>query len=185
MPAYPITLHHLLVSPKHRYFGRPAAEAGIDPDDECDEIFAQAGLGVAGDRYFGVAAHFTAQITFVAIETFREVAAALGTGERSPLLMRRNVVVEGMPVMQLIGLDFAIECAGERVEFAGGRHCAPCRWMDAMLGDGAQQLLRGRGGLRAQIVAGGRLRRGAALLHCDLRPDQFDPAGAMRYPRLP
>ena len=42
--------------------------------------------------------------------------------------------------------------------FRGREECRPCYWMDQSFGPGAEAALRGRGGLRAEIVTGGTLR---------------------------
>jgi MOSC domain-containing protein YiiM len=44
------------------------------------------------------------------------------------------------------------------VAFIGTGECRPCYWMDQALAPGAEAALRGRGGLRAQILTNGRLR---------------------------
>jgi MOSC domain-containing protein YiiM len=90
--------------------------------------------------------------------------------------MRRNIVLEGVPLNQLISQPFTLEFDGHSVEFLGAAHCAPCAWMDTMLAPGAQKFLRGRGGLRARIVTSGRILRGAGLLRT---PVDLDTAAVL------
>jgi hypothetical protein len=44
------------------------------------------------------------------------------------------------------------------VRFFGTEECRPCYWMDGVFAPGAQEFLRGRGGLRARILTDGCLR---------------------------
>ena len=44
------------------------------------------------------------------------------------------------------------------VRFLGMEECRPCYWMDGAFAPGAQEFLKGRGGLRAKILATGQLR---------------------------
>lgn len=59
-----------------------------------------AGQGLTGDRYLGVAAHYDAQVTFVAREVFHALQTEFGRADWSPILMRRNIVIEGVPLIQ-------------------------------------------------------------------------------------
>ena len=136
--TYPVTINHIFISPGHNYVGRPKDGPGEHPTRDVDEVFAQAGLGLTGDRYFGVAAHLNAQVTFVAAEVFAAALAELGLHDLSPALMRRNVVIEGAPLNQLIGQEFALDFGSESIAFLGASHCAPCEWMDAQIGPGAR-----------------------------------------------
>jgi len=45
------------------------------------------------------------------------------------------------------------------MEFKGIEECRPCAWMDQAFAPGAEQLLKGRGGLRARILSNGFLKR--------------------------
>jgi hypothetical protein len=64
-------IRHLYVSPGHNYFGRPKDGPGDHTTVDAARVDVRAGKGIVGDRYFGVAAHFEAQITFVAWRFFR------------------------------------------------------------------------------------------------------------------
>jgi MOSC domain-containing protein YiiM len=54
----------------------------------------------------------------------------------------------------LIGKRFKVQ----EVEFEGICECRPCYWMDQAIAPGAEEALRGRGGLRAKILTDGKLR---------------------------
>lgn len=180
------TIRHIFISPGHNYFGRPKDGPGAHPTLDVAEVEVRAGLGLVGDRYFGVAAHFNAQVTIVAWEVFAEVQRTLGRDDLSPALMRRNIVVEGMPLNQLIGQEFAlVDANGAAVRLLGASHCAPCAWMDAALGSGAWQSLKGRGGLRARILSDGVLRRGPVQVQTDVELDDNTITALIARPRLP
>ncbi|PWJ55812.1 hypothetical protein SAMN06264364_102178 [Quadrisphaera granulorum] len=174
----PVDVLHLLVSPVHRYFGRP--KDGPLPVDEAtseDREIADvvAGRGIVGDRFFGKAAHLDAAVTLLAVEALEAVAAQLAVPAFDPLLARRNVVLRGAELEPLRGRVFAIDCGDGPVLLAGRRQAAPCAWMDRQLAPGAHAALRGRGGLRCEPLSSGRLRRGPALLLSDV---PLDPARA-------
>lgn len=185
MYEYPVTIHHIFISPGHNYFGRPKDGPGEHATVDMVEVEGVAGQGLAGDRYFGVAAHYDAQVTFVSWEVFQALQAEFGREDWSPIVMRRNIVLEGVPLNHLIGQPFTIDFGDHQVEFLGAKHCAPCAWMDAMLASGAQKFLRGRGGLRARIVTSGSIKRGTAVLRTTVRLEAAEILSPLARPRLP
>jgi MOSC domain-containing protein YiiM len=183
---YPIIIRHIFISPGHNYFGRPKDGPGPSVTHDLEQVEARAGLGLVGDRYFGVAAHFEAQVTFIAWEVIAGLQRELGLAHISPALTRRNIVVEGVNLNQLIGHEFAIEGShGSCVRFLGTKSCSPCAWMDAMLAPGAHQFLKGRGGLRARVLSDGVLAKGPAILHAPIELDLVTVAEPLAKPRLP
>ncbi|TNM69218.1 molybdenum cofactor biosysynthesis protein [Streptomyces sp. NP160] len=178
----PVEVLHLLVSPVHRYFGRPkdgplpfeGDDAGPTAEDR-ETADVVAGKGIVGDRFFGKAAHMDAAVTLLAVEALEAVAAQLGAAPFDPLLARRNVVLRGAELAPLRGRTFALDCGEGPVLLAGRRPAAPCAWMDRQLAPGAHAALRGRGGLRCEPLGSGRLRRGSAVLLTDV---PLDPARA-------
>jgi MOSC domain-containing protein YiiM len=60
---------------------------------------------------------------------------------------------------ELTGQDFEIQ----GVRFHGTEECRPCYWMDRAMAPGAEEFLKGRGGLRAKILAAGELRSNARI----------------------
>ena len=79
---------------------------------------------------------------------------------KSPGVLRRNVIVSGVDLMELIGADFELQ----GVRFHGTAHCKPCSWMNIAFAPGAEQFLADRGGLRARILSDGQIRVGEARL---------------------
>ena len=184
---YDVEVLHLLVSPAHAYFGRAREGAADVPTTDADRVELVAGKGIVGDRFFGKAAHMDAAVTVMAVEALESIAAELGTAPFDPLLTRRNVILRGADLPPLLGGDFALESNGEIAQFKAGRPAHPCAWMDEMLAPGAHKAMRGRGGIRCQVLADGVLHRGPAVLVSPVPLDQ-DRAGAatlLRPSRLP
>jgi hypothetical protein len=136
------------------------ADAGGEPMSPVPEAEAIAGEGLRGDRYqLGTGEwsydRLRSDVTLVAAEALaeagREQGLRLGPGES-----RRNIVTQGVDLDALIGRAFRL---GE-VQLLGERVCAPCRYLDRLTGQPAQEALSGRGGLRAAVLSGGRLRVG-------------------------
>lgn len=184
---YDVEILHLLVSPRHAYFGRAKDGAADVPTADADDAEVVADKGIVGDRFFGKAAHMDAAVTLFAVESLEAVAAELGSGPLDPLLTRRNVVLRGAQLVPLLGQDFTLDSGGSTVAFHGGRQAQPCAWMNEMLAPGAHPALRGRGGIRCRALSSGFLHRGPAML---VSPVPLDPAQAgvpslLRPGRLP
>jgi MOSC domain-containing protein YiiM len=181
MHAYRMTLRHLVISPGHNYFGHPKGHPGAHPTHHVEQIELHAGQGIVGDRFYGKGAHFDGHVTFIAWEVVQLLRDAESATPDLVTALRRNVVTEGVPLNQLIGREFAM--AG--VHFRGVKHCAPCAWMTFAAGADALQVLRGRGGLRAQVLSDGILRRGPVLLTTDVQLDLTTITHPLPQPRLP
>jgi MOSC domain-containing protein YiiM len=88
------------------------------------------------------------------------IAALSGHGGVAPAAFRRNLVVEGIPLVALKDRRFRI---GE-VVLEGTGPCDPCSRMEEALGPGGYNAMRGMGGICARIVEGGTFRRGDAVV---------------------
>ena len=64
------------------------------------------------------------------------------------------MITEGVDLNTLVGAEFEIQ----GIRFQGMAECTPCHWMDQAFAPGAEQFLKGRGGLRAAILTDGILR---------------------------
>jgi MOSC domain-containing protein YiiM len=104
----------MLVSPTHAYFGRAREGAADVPTADAEQVQLVAGKGIAGDRFFGQAAHMDAAVTLIAVEALEAMAKELGVEPFNPLLIRRNVVLREARLAPLIGHDFALESSGDR-----------------------------------------------------------------------
>jgi len=147
-------IRNLYISPGHNFFGHH----GRAPDQhlaiEVSEIHCVASRGIRGDRFFDYKSDYKGQITFFAIEIYREVCRKLGVHDKEPAVLRRNVITEGADLNLLIGQDFEVQ----GIRFRGVEECSPCYWMNTTLAVGAEALMKGRGGLRAMILSDGCLR---------------------------
>jgi MOSC domain-containing protein YiiM len=155
-----IEIRHLYVSPGHDFRGRHGKEALRHEVEDRDEIECVAGSGIRGDRYFDFKEDFKGQITFFDAAVYEALKEKLGLPDLEASAFRRNLVVDGVDLNALIGKRFRI---GE-VEFEGSEEAAPCYWMDQVCAEGAEEFLKGGGGLRARIKSGGVVKRGAAEL---------------------
>ena len=147
-------IRHLYISPGHNYFGHHEKPPGEHPMIEVPEAHFFAGRGIEGDRFFDFKANYKGQITFFALEIYRELSRDLQIDNRSPAVFRRNVITEGVDLNTLIGAEFELQGA----RFLGTAECSPCYWMNTAFGPGAEKALQGRGGLRAKILSDGVLR---------------------------
>ena len=120
----------------------------------------RAGRGIEGDRFFDYKEDYKGQITFFAWEIFDAARRQFAIPAHSPGAFRRNAVVAGLDLTALIGRRFSLG----GVEFEGSGESKPCYWMNQAVGPGAEEWLRGNGGLRAKILSDGPLAVGAAGL---------------------
>ena len=155
-----VEICHLYISPGHNFVGHHGREPDTYPVVEVPVIECAAGRGIRGDRYFDFKEDFKGQITFFSLEVFDELCGAMQLQGCSPALIRRNVMTRGVDLNQLIGLQFELQ----GVHFYGVQECAPCYWMERAIAPGAQEFLKGRGGLRAKILSDGELRSTARVL---------------------
>jgi hypothetical protein len=149
---------HLFVSEGHNFVGHHQKPAGTSIMAEVSELVCIAGKGIVGDRYFGYRDNYKGQITFFEQEVHDELCARFGVWDRGPEVYRRNVITRGVCLNDLIGAEFELQ----GVRFFGREECRPCYWMNSAFSSGAENALKGHGGLRAQILAGGHLRRTVA-----------------------
>ena len=124
------------------------------------EVVAVTGKGLIGDRYSGGGGSGKRGITLIQAEHLPVIAALAGHQYVEAALLRRNVVVSGLPLIALKDRRFRI---GD-VLLEGTESCDPCSQMEAALGLGGFNAMRGHGGLCARIVEGGNFRIGDQLI---------------------
>lgn len=153
-PAAGLVVERLFLSQAHNFVGHHGGPAGTEPTVEVDAMELVAGRGVRGDRYFDHAPDYKGQITFFSREVIEALQRELALPAARPSAARRNVLVSGIDLGTLVGVEFEIQ----GIRFFGTEECRPCYWMDGALGAGAHAWLKGRGGLRARILSDGTLR---------------------------
>jgi hypothetical protein len=146
---------HLYISEGHNYVGHHGGPPGEHAIVEVDEIQCVAGCGIENDRYFAHEEDFKGQITFFADEVYQDLRSRFAGCDVAPSAFRRNVITRGVDLNELIGREFEIQ----GVRFFGTEECRPCYWMNQAFTAGAEEAMRGRGGLRARILTDGTLRR--------------------------
>lgn len=159
----------LLVSPLHRYDGRPAdGVKSYDGAELVESVRVRAHKGLVGDRYFGTRFTF-ATVTLFAEESISWLEGELATGPFDPALARRNVVTRGVDVDALARTTFTIDGGHGPIRFRSLTPANPCAWMNEVFAPGAHQALRGRGGVRCEPLDDGELSVGSASIH-DIAP---------------
>jgi MOSC domain-containing protein YiiM len=134
-----------------------------------EAVNAVPGKGLEGDRYFageGTYSHIDEpgrDLTLIEAEAIEGLARDHGI-ELGPGESRRNVVTRGIGLNDLVGRRFTV---GE-IECVGTELCDPCSRLQKLTQPGVLKGLANRGGLRADIVSGGRIAVGDAV--SDLGP---------------
>jgi MOSC domain-containing protein YiiM len=133
------------------------------PAMRVDAAQALAGRGLQGDRSAArtatVAAAGKRQVTLIQAEHLPLVAAWSGRSSVDAAGLRRNLVVSGLNLVAArspfadrrlhlrIGAEAVLELTGS---------CDPCSKMEAALGPGGFNALRGHGGVTARVLRDGR-----------------------------
>ena len=127
---------------------------------EVSSAEAVEGRGLRGDRYERGAGTFSDpsgrgyDLTLVEAEALKELSTK-GV-ELAPAEARRNLVVRGIALDDIIGRRFRV---GE-VECLGQRRCEPCSHLERLTRSGVLRGLVHRGGLRADVLSDGGIRVG-------------------------
>jgi MOSC domain-containing protein YiiM len=142
------TVHAIYIGPKR---GQPLVAVA--------EVRVVAGKGLEGDRYClgrgslsrwaGPGRHVTLIEQEVLDAVRHECGIDLGGG-----LSRRNIVTVGVDLSNRRGQMFRVGTA----LFKAGIPCAPCRYLERKTQPGVMEALKGRGGLRVEVLQDGVIR---------------------------
>lgn len=140
------------------------ADAAKAPMREVREVRVLEHGGLEGDRYAlgtGAFSRWPGWGRAVTLIEWEALDAILGeTGiDLTAGQSRRNLVTQGVELASLNGKAFRIGTALLR----GARLCAPCAYLERLAGPGVFAAMKGRGGLRADVVEGGVVRMGDAV----------------------
>ncbi len=146
---------------------RPARDVPMQSVDSAEAIVAR---GLAGDRSATRASAVPAggkrQVTLIQAEHLPVIAALVSRGSIEAWLLRRNLVVSGLnllaaralfkdqPLCLIVGDAVVLEITGP---------CEPCSKMEAALGAGGYNAMRGHGGVTARVLQAGTLQVGDAV----------------------
>jgi MOSC domain-containing protein YiiM len=140
-------------------FTAPADGADSVPREQ---VAALAHQGLAGDRYLAPAPIERPggiDLTLIEAESLEALLAETGIAVE-PFEARRNVVTRGVRLNDLVGQRFrvgAVECVGVEL-------CEPCLGLAKRTHPGVLRGLVHRGGLRADIIVGGEIAPGDAVV---------------------
>ncbi|WP_128546906.1 MOSC domain-containing protein [Larkinella soli] len=147
-------------------FPRPGRVAWIgirperhEPVKVMEEVEVSERAGLVGDHYGG--RNGNRHITLIQAEHLPAIAALAGRESVDPGLLRRNIVVAGLNLLALKDQQIQI---GETVILKITGPCHPCSRMEANLGPGGYNAMRGHGGLTARVLQGGRIRVGDTVV---------------------
>jgi MOSC domain-containing protein YiiM len=139
--AVPGSVERIAVAPQESALPEQVPDVDVSPD------------GLAGDRY-GDAGN----VTLIEAEALEGLRADTGI-ELSHEESRRQVLTRGISLNDLVGRRFRVGS----VELVGAGLCEPCAHLQSLTYDGVLRGLVHRGGLRADIVRGGRIAVGDAV----------------------
>ncbi|MGI4779647.1 MAG: MOSC domain-containing protein [Janthinobacterium lividum] len=149
--------------------------ARLAPVLSVTQALVEPGRGLIGDRRSATLRTGDLaqkrEVTLLQAEHLPVIAGYLGLPSLDPARLRRNLVVSGLNLLSMrslfpdvrlhwmLGDDVVLEITGA---------CEPCSLMEAELGTGGYNAMRGHGGVTARVVVGGTLRVGDAV--CPITP---------------
>ena len=135
---------------------RPARRAEINVVQQAELV---TDYGIRGDRSVEKVGG-KRQVTLIQAEHLSAIAACAGLDEVTPEMLRRNLLISGINLLALKDKTFRV---GEALlQYTG--LCAPCSYMEEVLGAGGYNAMRGHGGITAKILKGETISLGDRVL---------------------
>ena len=122
---------------------------------ERDEAECEKGMRIIGDRFYNYKPDYKGQVTFFSLEVYEDICKQFELADLCPSIFRRNIIVSGTDLNSLIGKTFTVQ----GIDFLGTQEASPCYWMNGAVAPGAEESMKGRGGLRTKILTSGTLRK--------------------------
>lgn len=117
--------------------------------------------GLVGDRFTGRSARAKRQVTVIQAEHLPAIAALSARPTIDPADLRRNLVISGIPVAAMVDRRFRI---GDTCVLEWTAPCDPCHRMEALLGPGGFNAMRGMGGICCRVVEPGEIAVGDRVI---------------------
>ncbi len=155
-----LTIEAIYISGGHDFKGRHGKGRMNHTVESVDEVECVEGRGLVGDRFFDYKENFKGQVTFFDVQVIEDLSGELNVGDIEKTAFRRNIYTSGLDLNELVGKRFSID----GVIFEGTEEAYPCYWMNDAIGAGAEDFMKGRGGLRARILSSGKIRAGSVTL---------------------
>lgn len=117
--------------------------------------------GLVGDRFRGRSERSKRQVTAIQAEHLPVIAALSGHSRVDPVDLRRNLVISGIPLVAMKDRRFRI---GATCVLEWTAPCDPCHRIEALLGPGGFNAMRGLGGVCCRVVEPGEIAVGDAVV---------------------
>lgn len=140
----------------------PSAGEEMQP---VSEVRAVPGKGLDGDRYFNRQGYYSdkpgdgRELTLIESEALEHLTQDSGI-QIGAEKTRRNLVTKGIQLNDLVGVEFHIG----GITVRGVRLCDPCSYLEKHTERGVLKAMVDRGGLRVDILSGGTIRVGDAVV---------------------
>ncbi len=122
------------------------------------QVHALANHGLEGDKA-GLKAGGKRQVTLIQSEYIEVIRSLMPESNISLADLRRNIAISGINLNAL--KNCVIQLGSATLEITG--FCHPCSKLEAQLGEGVFNALRGHGGLTAKVLEGGEIKLGDTL----------------------